>query len=120
MSKKSVAWLAMCHDRANSDIVPLIKQCGENDGFLVGLSGADGKRLLAVLMLAAAFHNHRGIDMVELTARQIWMGHFASHKKTSPLFEGFRSDCWSGFLATSNLDKPKHKRFCLHCKLIIF
>jgi len=108
LSKKSMAWLAMCHDRVTSDIVPLIKQCGENDGFLVGLSGADGKRLQGVLMLAAAFHSHRGVDKVELTNRQTWMGHFASHKKTSTLFEGFfRSDCWSGFLFTSKLDKPR-------------
>jgi hypothetical protein len=64
-------------------------------------------------MLAAAFHNHnhRGVDKVELTNRQTWMGHFASNKKTSPLFEGFRSDCWSGFLSTSNLDKPRPPRF---------
>jgi hypothetical protein len=106
LSKKSIAWLTMCHDRVTTDIVPLIKQCGDNDGFLIGLSGADGKRLQGVLMLAAAFHNHRGVDKVELTNRQTWMGHFASHKKTSTLFEGFRSDCWSGFLATTNLDKP--------------
>ena len=80
-------------------------QCGENDDFLIGLSSADGKRLLGVLMLAAAFHNNRRVDKVELTNRQTWMGYYASHKKTL-LFEGFRSDCWSGFLTTSNLDKP--------------
>ena len=107
---KSTSWLRLCYDTVTNEIVPHISRYSENDSFIVTLASSEGKRLMAVLMLAAAFHtfgeNKLSEVSVEFTKRQTWLGFFAKHRKSSYLFSSFKTDCWSSFLMSSELDKP--------------
>ena len=78
-----------------------------NDKFIIPLNSAGGKRLIAVLMLAGAYHNfNMEATCSAFTSRMSWLGYVAKHRQTSQLFESFKTDSWSSFLMTTQLDKP--------------
>ena len=110
LDRRSLDWLGLCADRVANEIVPHISRYSENDSFVVALASSEGKRLVAVLMIAAAFHtfgkDKLSIVSKEFTKKQTWLGYYAKHRTSSYLFCGFKTDTWSSFLMSSELDKP--------------
>jgi hypothetical protein len=109
LDKRSMDWLRACHDRVTNEVVPLISRYTTNDKFIIQLNSAGGKRLIAVLMLAGAYHNFKfnmEATCSAFTSRMSWLGYVAKHRQTSQLFESFKTDSWSSFLMTTQLDKP--------------